>query len=132
MIDATPRPVDAEQIDPTGRYKCPLCLVQTTASKPDIGWVFCPMIDNQPICVGSCLDHQNIANSQDFDGHPFRNDFDSLSERTGREVSELRLICLRHQESVLVAELEQNEYPALEKNIREWLKDIREVMKLME
>lgn len=125
VMDAAPRAVTAREIDPTGRYKCPLCTAQTTGSAVDIGWVFCPMINERPICSGCCLDYQSVAVSEDFDGHPAREDFDNLSHRTGLGVERLRLVCLEHQESVLLDELGRNEYPHLESAMRELLARVR-------
>lgn len=132
VMDASPKTMSALEIDPTGRYKCPLCKVQTTASKVDIGWVFCPMIDEQPICFGCCLDYQSVAVSDAFDRHPAREDFDSLAQKTGKGVSMLRLICLQHQEAVLVARLEEGKYPHLEPAMYELLSAVRARIKSLD
>lgn len=132
VMDATPKEVSAKEIDPTGRYRCPLCMAQTTRSVPDIGWVLCPMIDNRPICSGCCLDYQSVAVSYDFDGHPSREDFDALAGKTGKGVPTLRLTCLQHQESVLIARLKEDKYPHFVPTMHELLATIRIRMKSLD
>lgn len=106
-MEAIPDTFEAKQIDSRGRYRCPLCDVQTTADEVDAGWVFCPMLEDRPICLGCCLDYQNVARLEDYDTHPYRTLFDEASAKTGKKAGELRKICLSHQENILLAKLEK-------------------------
>jgi len=106
-MEAIPKKFEAGQIDPRGRYKCPLCVVQTTADDVDTGWVHCPMLNDRPICIGCCIDLQSVARVEDFATHPYRDLFDEVSLKTGKEVAELRQICLSHQEAITRANLEK-------------------------
>ena len=132
-MDAAPEHMTAQEADASGRYRCPLCGAPTSTTKErDSGWVFCPMLDNRIICLGCCLDYQYLARSEHFAKHPSREDFDRLAEMTGKTVSALRLICMQHQESVLVADLEQARFPELEREMRELLNAIRVGMKTID
>jgi hypothetical protein len=124
-MDAAPDTVAARVVDPSGRYRCPLCAAQSTSSDPDIGWVACPMIGDEYICLGCCLDYQYVARSERFDEHPYREDFDRIAQKAGKDVRTLRLICMRHQESVLVADLERGVRPDVERGVRELLEEVR-------
>lgn len=107
-MEAIPETFEASQIDPRGRYKCPLCDIQTTSDEADTGWVHCPMLNDRPICLGCCLDLQNIARSENFMAHPYRGLFDEVGLKTGKDVTELRQICLRHQEAIVRADIEKD------------------------
>src|SRR5436190_2018867 len=99
-MEAIPETFGADQVDSKRQYRCPLCDVQTTADEVDTGWVLCPMLDSDPICLGCCLDIQNVARIEDFATHPYHDLFEDVSLKTGKEVTELRQICLIHQESI--------------------------------
>jgi hypothetical protein len=128
-MDVTINVIGAAEIDPSGQYKCPLCLVQTTASKVDTGWMFCPMLNNQAICLGCCFDYQSIANADDYAAHPFHGDFDQLAHKVNKEVSELRQICMQHQEKLLVAELGRVSERRAERDLNAQLSTIRAKIK---
>ena len=100
-LHAIPEVHTAEEIGREGVYRCPLCRVQTTRDPADPGWVFCPMVDHEPICLGCCIDHQKAARARDFAAHPLSDLFTALSRRTGRPVDDLRRVCLVHQASLL-------------------------------
>lgn len=104
-MHAIPKFISGRQLDPTGKYRCPLCRVQSSSDQDDTGWVACPMLNGEMICVGSCIDHQAIARSEDFQHHPYRNDFDQLASKSGHAVLELRSICLRHQLEIIDEQL---------------------------
>lgn len=87
----------AAQVGSAGVYRCPLCTVQTTADAEDTGWIACPMLGRQVICMGCCFDYAAIALSESFTAHPFFDDFLKLSLRTGVDVNQLRIVCLNHQ-----------------------------------
>ena len=99
-MDAVPPIVSGLEVDPAGRYTCPLCKVQNAGDASDTGWVACPMIDRM-ICLGSCLDFQSIARSSEFENHPWRSMFEELAQTTGDKVQRLRWSCLRHQIDVI-------------------------------
>ncbi len=87
-----------------GIYKCPLC-PQSVLDEADTGWVSCPMLEDQFICFGDCLDHQYCARSIDFDKHPYRPLFDILEVMVGKTPEMLRKTCLRHQREILMEKL---------------------------
>ena len=103
---AIPPVVPGRDIDPTGKYVCPLCNVQRTTEPTDTGWVECPMIQNRMICLGSCIDHQGAALSFDFDTHYDAQLFYILAQSTDDDVSHLRWICLCHQVQVIDDQLQ--------------------------
>lgn len=100
-MEAIPETYKATDIDQTGRYKCPLCEDQTTGDEVDTGWVLCPMLQGKPICLGCCLDYQNVARLEDFDENPYHDLFDEAAEKTGKAAVALRRNCLAHQEEIL-------------------------------
>src|SRR5688572_19967927 len=104
-INAIPDLVDPQDINLPKNYICPLCEAQSVADKDSTGWVLCPMLENQAICLGCCLDHQAVARSFDFDGHPYRDLFDNVSQLSGKPVVTLRQICLQHQSDILYGNL---------------------------
>jgi hypothetical protein len=132
-MDAAPQHMSAHEADPTGRYNCPLCGAPTaTSPERDTGWVHCPMLDDDIICLGCCLDYQSVARSLNFLQHPAREDFDRLSMMTGKEVGELRRICMNHQVSVLEADLEIDAPPAIEGGMRELLSVLKRSLRSLE
>lgn len=100
-MNAVPERLASDEIDPAGQYVCPLCERQSTADAVDTGWVFCPMVGGEPICLGCCIDHQGVARSASFDEHPFRALFDEVAAKTGRPAESLRQICLQHQAEII-------------------------------
>lgn len=96
-----PSRLSGVEIDPTGRYRCPLCGSQIAGDSADTSWVRCPMLADQVICLGCCVDHQAVARADDFDSHPFRDLFVHVARVTGSTSSELRRRCLQHQASIL-------------------------------
>jgi hypothetical protein len=113
----------AKELGRSGIYQCPLCKVQNTALEPDTGWILCPMINNQAICLGCCFDYQSIARSDDYEDHPFRDDLDSLAAKSNKHPNDLRKTCLSHQIEICLFELKQTkdaiEIMALKKRIAE-------------
>jgi len=95
----------AEEIDQSGIYQCSTCKVQNTASKPDTGWILCPMVNNEAICLGCCFDYQSIVRSDNYDNHPFRNDLDLLATKSNKHPNDLRKTCLFHQIQICLFEL---------------------------
>lgn len=100
-MNAVPEVIAGLEVDPSGKYKCPLCKVQSAGEEADTGWVKCPMVRDKIICLGSCLDHQGAARSDNFEEHYDRKLFDDLSTKVQRSVSDLRRTCLEHQIEVL-------------------------------
>lgn len=97
----------AKELDQSDIYQCPICKVENTASEPDIGWILCPMINNQAICLGCCFDYQSIVRSDNYDNHPFRDDLDSLAAKNNKHPNDLRKTCLSHQIQICLFELRQ-------------------------
>ena len=106
-MQAIPRVVPGRVVDPTGRYRCPLCSVQSTGDDADTGWVRCPMMADRMICLGSCIDHQAVARAENFEDDPERDLFFSVSEISGSPVTDLRRICMEHQVAVIDLRLEE-------------------------
>ena len=100
-MNAVPPVVRGSDVDPTGRYVCPLCKVQRTGDEVDIGWVACPMVHGKMICLGSCLDYQAEARSPEFNRHHDYLLFRELASETRRREQELRLVCLQHQAEII-------------------------------
>jgi hypothetical protein len=126
-MEAMPETYEAKKVHPTGHYKCPLCDVQTTADEVDTGWVFCPMLDGEPICLGCCLDYQNVARLEDFTTNPYNDLFDEASHKTGNPADRLRRICLDHQEEILVARIGKEHE---QEDIRRGLANLLSVVRL--
>ena len=105
MTLAVPKVLSAAQLDPTGRYRCPLCEAQSTAEEADPGWVSCPLAQNA-VCFGCCVDYQSVARATDFSVHPWRDLFDLAAEKTGKDVAAPRRVCLGHQEEITQRGLE--------------------------
>lgn len=91
----------ADQVPKLDSYFCPTCRIQSTSDPADPGWVRCPMVNDEFICLGCCIDHQKPARAENFAEHPLADLFEELSNRTGRSITSLRKICLLHQESLL-------------------------------
>ena len=115
-----PRYVAGLAVDPEGAYKCPLCRTQRAGDEADTGWVSCPMVEDQMVCLGSCIDYQAVARSEVFLDHPDRDLYDELARRVGAKIEVLRSVCLRHQVSVIDERIRQGDIDA------EGLKKIRE------
>jgi hypothetical protein len=93
----TPKEKTNEEVKIAGRYVCPTCQAQTTTSKVEIGWVSCPMIGGENICVGCCIDFQVVTNSERFVNHPDFAEFLEVANKYRKLPSKLRIICLNHQ-----------------------------------
>lgn len=104
-MDAIPPVVSGSEVDPTGSYRCPLCNAQTTGDDVDSGWVRCPLVGEQMVCLGSCLDLQAAARSSEFETHPDRATFRNLARERRKAETDLRLICLRHQADIVENQL---------------------------
>jgi hypothetical protein len=100
-MNAIPQITSGLELDPTGEYACPLCKVQRAGDEVDIGWVECPIADNQMICLGSCLDYQAAARALSFATSAGRELFGRITKRTRQVENDLRATCLRHQASVI-------------------------------
>ena len=57
--------------------------------------------------MGCCFDYAGIALSEQFESHPFIEDFRKLSSKTGMALNQLRVICLNHQVCLFLDEVEQ-------------------------
>lgn len=100
-MNAIPPVVPGPEVDPTGRYTCPLCKAQRAGDEADTGWVACPMVRGRMICLGSCLDFQAVARASAFESHHDRQLFRTLARETQRDDQGLRATCLRHQLEVI-------------------------------
>jgi hypothetical protein len=113
-VNAVPPVVPGLKVDPTGRYLCPLCKVQGAGDDVDTGWVACPMVRGQMICLGSCLDYQAAARSSAFETHHDRCRFTELARETRQTEQSLRAICLRHQAQIIDDRLRSRTDDAIE------------------
>jgi hypothetical protein len=104
-VNAVPHVVPGFEVDPTGKYLCPLCKVQRAGDEVDTGWVACPMVDNEMICLGSCLDYQAVARSSAFETHHDRRLFSKLAREARQTEQGLRAVCLRHQAKIIEDQL---------------------------
>ena len=104
-MNAVPPVVRGLEVDPTGRYLCPLCRSQRTGERPDTGWVSCPLVRGQMVCLGSCFDFQAAARSSEFETHFDRPLFEKLAQETRQGEQSLRAICLRHQLQIIDSRL---------------------------
>ncbi len=95
---------DLQKIDAC--YQCPLC--KTGRHDPHQKWVRCPLVGDNYICIGCCLDLQGLARAIDFEGDPFRGLFDEVSVVAKRSVVRLRRNCLEHQLEVVAINLKKN------------------------
>ena len=100
-MNVVPPVIRGIEVDPTGRYVCPLCRSQRTDERPDTGWVSCPLVHDQIICLGSCFDFQAAARSSEFETHFDRPLFEKLAQETRHGEQSLRAICLRHQLQII-------------------------------
>jgi hypothetical protein len=107
MYNAVPPRHVAQELGLRPDAACPLC--GTRETNPDIQreWVRCPMVQNKPIDLGCCLDHQGVARAEDFESDSYRDLFETLSRRIGRSVAVLRLQCLQHQQEIIAERLPQ-------------------------
>lgn len=85
-------------------YKCPTCHVQGASDEVDIGWVRCPMLEGQYICVGCCIDFNQATRWEPMHADMNYPDFVTAARRAGRSVTELRIVCLRHQLEMIDSE----------------------------
>lgn len=97
-----PSPTAGGAIDASGKYRCPLCVVQASDDVVDTGWVRCPMVDDKWICLGCCIDHQGAARSKSFATHPDLRLFEKIAKNRTCSIDVLREKCLQHQ--LVVAE----------------------------
>lgn len=100
-MNAVPPVIPGLEVDPTGRYACPLCKVQRASDEVDTGWVACPMVRGQMVCLGSCLDYQAVARSSAFETHYDYPPFIQLEQEARQLKRGLRTICLRHQAELI-------------------------------
>lgn len=106
-MHAVPPFHSADEVDGRRGHRCLLCGVEDTTDPADPGWVRCPLVGDQFVCLGSCLEFQSVARSRDFERHAARDLFDALANDSGRSRSALRLACLRHQLQELDAQLHE-------------------------
>lgn len=100
-MHAVPTRKSGRATDPSGKYRCPVCVVQTTGDEFDTGWVSCPVLGGVPLCLGCCIDQQGIARAEDISRHPFRADFNKLAVVAGKSLIVARMTCMAHQVEVL-------------------------------
>lgn len=123
-INAIPDLIDLDQTTLPENYVCPLCQAQSVKDRDSTGWVLCPMLDNQAICLGCCLDHQAVARSVDFDQHPYHSLFDTVMNLSSKSISATRQICLEHQLNIVHGKINRVKH---EENKDKYLKLFSEI-----
>lgn len=83
-------------------YFCPECKVQNSEDEADTGWVKCPIVDNNYICLGSCIDVASNARATDFDD-PRYFAIRDFAKNIGEDTN--KIICLQHQIHIIENEL---------------------------
>lgn len=97
-INAVPKRHSSREIPLS--YTCPVDEV-TTTSDSNTRWVECPLVANEYICYGSCLDLQDLARSEDFYTDQFISIFERLASKRKVTIRCLRIECLKHQKILL-------------------------------
>lgn len=100
-MHAVPTKKPGSLVDPTGKYRCPVCRVQSTGDEFDTGWVSCPLLGGAQLCLGCCIDQQGIARAEDISKHPFLGDFRKFAGIAGQNLVVARMKCMAHQVEVL-------------------------------
>ncbi|CAN5300899.1 hypothetical protein BH10ACI1_BH10ACI1_29740 [soil metagenome] len=131
-MKAIPKIFKASETNEKDYYSCPLCEVQKIGDKADTGWVLCPMVDNNFICLGCCLDYQTVAISEQFEDHPFYGLFKDLAKEKSSTPTKLRLICLQHQEMILRDKSSETESSDTTRSINQLLTKIVEIKDTIE
>lgn len=85
-------------------YICPECKVQNSEDEADTGWVKCPIVDNNYICLGSCIDVASNARATEFDDYRYFAITD-FAQKIGENPNNVRKICLKHQMYIIENEL---------------------------
>lgn len=124
---AIPVTLAAREVDPTGRYVCPACKVQPSSAEDDPGWVLCPMLDDAAICLGCCIDVQQVARSSEFSTSAWRDLFDDIAALTGERFSTLRQSCLAHQAEIVESRLRASRDEAGIRKLQDIMARIRSV-----
>ena len=99
-MHAAPKPAPIPHLD-SGVYRCPISGAPAAGADAEELWVSCPLVNDQVIFWGSCLDLQTVARNTDFLTDIYFDLFHDISRLTGVPIDELRTVCLRHQFDVL-------------------------------
>ncbi len=78
-----------------------LCHYDTLDTVPSDDWVKCPLIDNNPISLGCCIDFQSAARAKDFKNYTLRYLVEDFSKKDGNSIESVRVKCLKHQMEIL-------------------------------
>lgn len=105
-INAVPKRVSSSQL-PCG-YKCPIDSV-SESSEEHGEWVECPLVSKEFISLGSCLDLQDLARSEEFYSDPYLDMFETVASKEGSSVKNVRRACLRHQADILTEMVSESE-----------------------
>lgn len=97
-VNAIPKRVLSSEL--TEGYKCPVDSV-SESSEPTAEWVRCPLVSDEHISLGSCLDLQDLARSEGFYSDPYLDMFEAIAACKEVPIENARRICLRHQADLL-------------------------------
>lgn len=109
-MNAVPERFPPSEIKNFQNYICPISGIKANGKNAPSQWVNCPLVE-QPICYGLCLDLQSIARDDEFDDHPYVEDFYNLAKKLKVHVLKLRKNCLNHQKKILIEMLNDEFYP---------------------
>lgn len=78
-----------------------LCHYDASDAAPSDDWVKCPLVDNNPISLGCCIDFQSAARAKDFENYALRYLIEEFSKKSKRSKEFVRVKCLKHQLQIL-------------------------------
>lgn len=122
-----PDKYSSKELKTSRKYIDPLCGIQHS-EESDVEWVQCPLIDNQFIGLGCCIDYQTTALEDDFDHAYFRELYDTASRQTNQSVVFLRCVCLEHQHEILVQRLQDHTYKQYHVKFQAHLERVEELL----
>lgn len=91
-------------------YTCPNCGAENTAAVDSPGWVSCPILDGKFMCVGCCTD-VSYAAMKDIDDTLRNYALDEIAATSGKNKSDARIVCLRHQIEMLRSRVRESSEP---------------------
>jgi len=97
-VNAIPKRVFSSDL--SEGYKCPIDSV-SDSSEAAGEWVQCPLVSQEYVSLGSCLDLQDLARSEEFYSDPYLDMFEAIATRSSSSVEDARKTCLRHQAELL-------------------------------
>lgn len=124
-MNAVPERFPPESIDNYHSYACPVSGIPAYGSNAPRKWVHCPLVGNNFISYGICLDLQGLARTENFQSDSFVTLFEDLSAKENISVDQLRRLCLSHQVEVL-SRMTEDSSEDIEKviNLKNWVESL--------